>query len=125
MRSRRRSKVTETIHGVFDSGAEARRYEELFLLAKAGQITDLFRQISFDLVVNGDLVGRYTPDFCYIVNGEPVAEEYKGRWTEASRLRVKLFRALYKDTYRYVVSGTQFDKRRKGNGGKKRKSKEA
>lgn len=111
---RKRIKKVETIHGVFDSGAEARRYAELVLLEKAGTISGLVRQVEFDLVVNGELIGRYTPDFCYRVNGELVAEEYKGLWKADAKLRVKIFMALYKDEVRFVVSGTPMDRRRKG-----------
>lgn len=78
----------------------------------AGIITELTRQVEYDLVVNGELVGRYTPDWTYKVMDELVVEEHKGRWTEASRLRVKLFLALYRHTCRYVVSGTPLRKKR-------------
>lgn len=112
-------KKIETIHGVFDSAAEARRYAELVLLEKAGTISGLLRQVEFDLVVNGELIGRYTPDFVYKMNDEMVAEEYKGRWSEASRLRARLFMALYKDAYRYHVTGCGWRKVRRDKGRKR------
>jgi hypothetical protein len=54
----------------FDSKAEAARWAELRLLEKAGEITDLRRQVPIDLTtVNRDgervSVGRYIADFSY------------------------------------------------------------
>ena len=42
---------TKTVDGtVFDSYKEARRYTQLLLLQKAGAITDLQRQVAFELI---------------------------------------------------------------------------
>jgi hypothetical protein len=44
---------TRTSDGlVFDSQKEARRWEELLLLQKAGKISDLQRQVTFELLPN-------------------------------------------------------------------------
>lgn len=37
---------------VFDSSKEARRYSQLLLLLKAGEITDLQRQVEYELIPN-------------------------------------------------------------------------
>ena len=57
----------------FDSAKEARRYRELKLLEDAGEITDLRRQVRYELIpaqrIGGKLVERkvdYVADFTYI-----------------------------------------------------------
>jgi hypothetical protein len=87
----------------FDSRKEARRYAELLLLEKAGHISDLRRQVSYELIpaqreVSSDVYKRgarkgktkegkiiekavrYVADFVYIDNatGEEVVEDVKG-----------------------------------------------
>ena len=62
-----------TINGVtFDSQKEARRFRELSLLERAGKITELQRQVKFDLIpaqrIDGKVVERactYVADFVY------------------------------------------------------------
>ena len=56
----------------FDSNKEANRYCELFLMQKAGLISDLRRQVRFELIPNqymdGKLIERrveYVADFVY------------------------------------------------------------
>ena len=84
---------------VFDSKREARRYTQLQLLQRAGQICDLQRQVKFILVPaqyetyerygknrrrlkDGQrLLERevaYIADFVYFENGEKVVEDTKG-----------------------------------------------
>ncbi len=65
----------------FDSQREARRWGELKLLEKAGEISGLSRQDRFPLHVNGKLVGHYVPDFCYTEKGEKVVEDVKSKPT--------------------------------------------
>ena len=89
-----------TIDGItFASKKEAARYQELKLLEAAGKITDLRAHPRYELKVNDILIGYYTPDSYYweLYCGN-VVEEVKGgnaTKTEAYRLRVKLFKALY------------------------------
>lgn len=87
-----------TIDGVrFDSKAEARRYGELKLLQRAGQIAALELQPSFDLVVNGVKVCRYVADFSFVeVNGARVVEDVKSpitRKNPAYVIKKKLLKA--------------------------------
>jgi hypothetical protein len=49
----------------FDSLKEARRYQELLLMQKAGEISDLQRQAKFALRVNGIHVCNYFADFTF------------------------------------------------------------
>lgn len=98
---RRRGKygaVKTTIDGVrFDSKLEARRWNELKMLERAGAITGLQRQIPFDLMVNGHLVCQYRADFAYVqpTTGERVVEDAKGVLTPEFRLKAKLMEAIH------------------------------
>lgn len=76
-----------TVDGIrFDSQKEANRWRELVLLEKVGKITDLRRQIKFELIpaqrVNGKCVERavsYIADFTYRdERGHLVVEDVKG-----------------------------------------------
>jgi hypothetical protein len=96
-----RNKPT-TIDGVrFSSKLEAKRYGELKLLERAGEIRDLRLQPRFPLMgTRGPLVyesGRkvvYVADFDYVTRaGEVVIEDAKGMLTDAFKLK----RALMKD----------------------------
>lgn len=49
----------------FASKAEARRFAELKLMVKAGEIRDLELQPKYPLIVNGQTVASYTADFRY------------------------------------------------------------
>lgn len=68
----------------FASRKEARRYQELKLLERAGKIQNLRRQIRFALVQTV----VYVADFQYTENGETVVEDVKGyRTAEYKRKR--------------------------------------
>jgi hypothetical protein len=55
-----------TVNGIrFDSGKEARRFGELQLLEKAGEIRSLTRQRTFNLEVNKVKICDYRCDFEY------------------------------------------------------------
>lgn len=92
----------------FASKKEARRYSQLKLLERAGEISDLQLQVKFELIptqfeeveVNGKIrrgkcVERsisYYADFVYIDNstGETVVEDAKGMKTEVYKIKKKL-----------------------------------
>jgi hypothetical protein len=82
---------------LLDSKLEADRYDELFLLQLAGEITDLRRQVWVSLPVNGMLICRWRVDFQYLDNrdGKLVWEDPKGKQTEPSRIKIRLARALF------------------------------
>ena len=97
---------------VFDSKKEANRYRELKLLEKAGEISDLRRQVKFELipaqyetkdewvsptrvrqrVVCAEKAVTYYADFVYrdVRTEETVVEDAKGVKTEAYKIKKKL-----------------------------------
>lgn len=82
---------------VFASIAESKRYCELRLLERAGEIRDLRQGRSFELCVNGVVVGKYTPDFEYRTptNGVVIEEVKSGTSSKEKdyRLRRRVFEA--------------------------------
>jgi hypothetical protein len=79
----------------FDSKKEAARYRQLLMMEHAGMIKDLQLQVSFSLMVNGTLIGKYTSDFTYYENGMYVVEDTKGYRSRDYPLRKKLMKAIY------------------------------
>ena len=90
----------------FDSKREAKRYGELLLLEKAGAITDLQRQVKYQLLPAQyrpvfDKKSRkwkdrcierevsYIADFQYIENGELVVEDVKSPVTKTKDFVIK------------------------------------
>lgn len=96
MQKYRNKKVT--IDGiVFDSKREAKRYTELKLLEKAGQIQGLELQKEYVLIpsqkINGKVAERavkYKADFVYTENGKTVVEDTKGMRTKDYIIKRKL-----------------------------------
>lgn len=81
----------------FDSHKEARRYGELVLLEKAGQISSLERQVRFELIPSQYRGGRcveravhYIADFVYYEDGEKIVEDSKGFRTKDYIIKRKL-----------------------------------
>lgn len=81
----------------FDSMKEYRRYCELLLLERAGAITDLQRQVKFELIpaqrIDGKVAERacsYVADFVYQENGKRVVEDTKGVKTKDYIIKRKL-----------------------------------
>ena len=101
-------KVRDLDGNSYDSKKEYRRYRELQLLERAGQITNLRRQVKFVLIPAqrepeqsgprggrkpGTLIERevaYYADFAYEVNGNTVVEDCKGVRTPEYRIKKKL-----------------------------------
>ena len=86
----------------FDSQKEARRFRELCLLEKAGRITELERQVKFELIpsqrIDGKVVERpctYIADFVYLENGKKVIEDTKGFKTKDYIIKRKLMLERY------------------------------
>jgi hypothetical protein len=85
-----------TVNGIrFDSKMEAKRWGELCLLQKAGAIAVLERQVTFDLVVNGQHVCCYRCDFRYwdVENNALVVEDAKGFRTPEYKIKRALMAA--------------------------------
>lgn len=92
----------------FDSQKEYRRFCELSLLERAGAITELKRQVEFELIpaqrepdtvgVRGgvkrgktlELAVKYVADFVYKENGKTVVEDTKGFKTKDYIIKRKL-----------------------------------
>ena len=92
----------------FDSVKEYKRFCELSLLQRAGAITDLKRQVEFELIPTQrepDTVGirggvkkgrvielpvKYIADFVYVENGKTVVEDAKGFRTPEYKIKKKL-----------------------------------
>ena len=78
---------------LFDSKAEAARWQELQLLERAGEITELERQIEYELIPKqkGERAVKYIADFRYIDHeGNTVVEDTKGVKTPVYILKRKL-----------------------------------
>lgn len=109
--SKYHNEKTEVDGIVFDSKKEANRYRELKLMEKAGEITDLRRQVKYELIpaqyemgtrIQGSKVQTvercvekavtYYADFVYRDNmtEETVVEDAKGVKTEAYKIKKKL-----------------------------------
>lgn len=65
----------------FDSKKEMRRWQDLKLLEKAGEIQKLDLQTPFEIVINGIRVCIYRADFTYFENGKLVVEDVKSDGT--------------------------------------------
>lgn len=98
---------------VFDSRREAKRYGELLLLQKSGRISDLRRQVAFELLPvqrapssqvykRGPHKGepkpgyvieqavKYVADFVYVQDGKTIVEDAKGAKTKDYVLKRKM-----------------------------------
>ena len=82
----------------FDSAKEARRWSELCLLEKAGDIQNLQRQVRFPFTINGKLICTLVADFTYDRDGVKVVEDTKSPATRklpVFRIKSKLLKSLY------------------------------
>ena len=99
--SKYRNKKTQIGMYVFDSIAESKRYKELALLEKAGQIKGLELQPKFLLQEGFKKNGKtyrkieYIADFMYIENGKVIIEDVKGMKTDVFKLKRKMFEYKY------------------------------
>lgn len=88
-----------TIDGItFDSKAEALRWWDLRQMEREGFITDLERQVRLPLIVQGQKVGVYIPDFRYRdETGQVVIEDVKSEPTKTPvyRLKKRMVKAIY------------------------------
>ncbi len=124
-RSKYRSeKITVTLpdgtEHTFDSRKEARRYEELLVRLKAGEISDLRLQVKYVLIpaqYEPDIVGKrggikkgkliereasYWADFVYVEDGKVVVEDVKSPITRTPVYKLKKKLLLYVHGIRIV-----------------------
>ena len=108
MRSKYLAKKVHINGMVFDSQHEYERWLQLCLLQRAGKISDLQRQVAYELIPTlrePDTIGprggvkpgkllehgvKYTADFVYIQDGKTVVEDAKGFRTDDYIIRRKL-----------------------------------
>ena len=98
MRGRRYGKYnarkTEYNGVVYDSGREARHAADLDLLAKAGEIRKIERQVPFSFEMYGKKICRYIPDFRIThKDGTIEYQDVKGHQTRDFRIKWKMFTA--------------------------------
>lgn len=96
------NKKIVTADGTFDSKKEYGRWCDLKWMQRAGQITNLQRQVKFELIpsqkVDGKVVERpcsYIADFVYEQDGKQVVEDAKGMKTDTYILKRKLMLERY------------------------------
>lgn len=92
----------------FDSKKEAKRYQELKLLKRAGKIQELELQPKFILqerfVYEGKTIRAitYVADFKYKIGGKTIVEDTKGFRTEVFNIKAKMFKKKYPQ-YKFIV----------------------
>lgn len=123
MKKRKYGNKKITVNGItYDSKREYLRHRELLLLQRTGAITDLQRQVPFELIPaqfkkiptgevykRGDKAGqpkmkrvcleqsvKYIADFVYFENGVKVVEDAKGKRTRDYIIKRKLMLYIYK-----------------------------
>lgn len=88
----------------FDSRKEAHRYDELYILIKAGKISKLTIQPYYILMDTQKHNGKtypkvsYSPDFRYEQDGETIVEDVKSEATKKDktyRVKIKWFLSIY------------------------------
>lgn len=96
-----RNKKTQVDMYVFDSVLEARRYKQLALLERVGEIKNLKLQVPFLLQESFRKNGKtyrkieYIADFVYEENGQTIVEDTKGIKTDVFKIKQKLFEYKY------------------------------
>lgn len=101
--------LDRTYKGVkFASKLEMTRYQQLELLQKSGQISELSIQPKFELLPAHGQFKRplyYVADFRYIEKGidKPVIEEVKGYETKVWLIKKRLFLFKYADQYEFRI----------------------
>lgn len=103
------AKKLEVDGHVFDSRAEARRYQTLRYQEMAGEISGLELQRRFVVFEKGAAVIEYVADFCYRDERtrENVVEDVKGVRTEAYKLKRKMFLASWSGFSLYEIHGSK------------------
>lgn len=100
---------TEVDGILFHSKGEARRYGELKMLERAGEISDLELQPQFVLLDAFERDGKriqaikYRADFKYIEGDIVVIEDFKGKETAEFKIKRKLFINRYPE-YEFRVT---------------------
>ena len=108
--SKYNNKKTQIDMYVFDSTKEAKRYKELKLLERAGEINNLELQPHFLLQESfrkNDKTYRkieYVADFKYIEKGKLIVEDVKGIQPEEIKIKNKLFEKIYPELELKIIT---------------------
>ena len=86
---------SELCQRTFDSKAEARRGEELVLLERAGEISDLQYQVKRVLSTETHFRVTITIDFSYRRDGKHIYEDVKGMMMKDFKVKLAWMRQLY------------------------------
>ena len=85
----------------FDSKRELARYKQLLQMQRAGIISEITRQVVFELAPACIIGGRkkpplkYIADFCYSENGAEIVEDVKGFKTKEYRIKRHLMQTVH------------------------------
>lgn len=101
---------TEVDGITFDSKKESRQWKELCMLEASGGISNLRRQVSFELQSKytnnkGEHIRaiNYVADFVYEKGGKTYVQDTKGVRTDVFKIKKKLFEYKYPE-YEFIVS---------------------
>jgi len=86
---------SELCQRTFDSKAEAKRGEELALLEKAGEISDLQYQVKRILSTETHYRVTITIDFSYRRDGKRIYEDVKGMMLKDFKVKLAWLRQMY------------------------------
>ena len=98
MKTKYNNKKTTVDNIKFDSKKESKRYGDLKMRERAGEISGLKLQVPFPIEVNGKVICRYVADFLYIEKDKLIVEDVKSEVTRrlpVYRLKKKLLAAVY------------------------------
>ena len=83
------------------SKREYMRWQLLLTRQQKGEISELRRQVPFDLHANGTKVGRYNADFTYKLDGQLIVEDVKAK-KRPDQKRSATATALYQRSKRHL-----------------------
>ena len=94
------AKKTVAMGLTFDSRWEAERWGQLKSMERAGIVTQLERQIKYELSINDVKICNYIADFRYLLEEENglsklVVEDAKGILTPEFKLKMKMMKAIH------------------------------
>lgn len=92
-----KNKRIKTVEGKFDSKGELARWKFLCLMERMGAISNLRRQVRYEIAHNGEDICAYVADFVYyLAAGGTIVEDFKGKIiTPEFNLKRKLMKAFF------------------------------
>lgn len=96
--------VPTVVNGIkFQSKREAKRYQRLLLLQKAGDVVKIELQVKYELVVNSEKICAYIADFRVTwASGNITVEDAKGFATPVYKIKRALMKAIYGITIKEI-----------------------